>query len=252
MTVRVPGILLFLMVAPLVGSSLPAPADPAAMPSPETLMEKVLKASEKEEANEKAFRATYAWYRVRVLQEFNGKGEVTKTERTKKDFYPTHRVNPAPQASQSPTNQPNYRERDFALSSDLINRFTFKLAGRETLRGRPTLLVDFHPADRKLPSTGLKDKFINNTAGRLWIDEEESVIARAAIHLREQVNIAGGLAGAVKLFQYQFERARTSEGLWYVTKSDWKLHARELLAQKHLTCEEHKENVLRVRQTPPR
>jgi hypothetical protein len=250
MILRLLGAVWFLAAATGIGS--PSVAGPSALPSPDTIMERLLKASEKEEANEKAFREHYAWYRVRVMQEFNGDGEVTKTERTKKDFYPAHRPEQSLQPSQSATNQPNYREKDFVLTKELLSRFTFKLARRETFNGRSTLVLDFQPAARKLPSSTLKDKFINQTAGRLWIDEEESVVTRASIHLQDQVNIAGGLAGAVKLFQYNFERVRTPEGVWYVTKSDWKLQAREFLAQKRLTFEEHKENVLRLRKTPAR
>jgi hypothetical protein len=233
MIVRVVCAVLFFLgaAAAAPGEGSPAHPEPGPLPSPDVVMNKVLKAAEKEDANEKAFRERYAWYRVRVLQELNGKGEVTKTDRSKKDFYPSRRTEQTPAASQSTTNETNYREKDFALNKDLLNRFTFQVTAREFLRGRTTLIVDFQPANRKLPSEGLKDKFINNTAGRLWIDEEEFVIARASIHLQDQVNIAGGLAGAVKRFQYHFDRVRTADGLWYVTNSDWKFQAREFLVQ---------------------
>jgi hypothetical protein len=56
----------------------------------------------------------------------------------------------------------------------------------------------------------------------------------------------------VKRFQYHFDRVRTADGLWYVTNSDWKFQAREFLVQKQMACEEHKENVLRVRKTSAR
>jgi hypothetical protein len=82
------------------------------------------------------------------------------------------------------------------------------------------------------------------------VDEEESVLVKADVHLVDTVNIVAGIAGAVKQFQYAFERARTPEGLWYVVRSNWKLEARELLAQKRMTFEEHKENVFRLRRMP--
>jgi hypothetical protein len=227
-------------------------APPGHLPSPDAILDKVLKATEKEDANEKAFREKYAWYRVRVIQELNGKGEVTKTNRTKKDFYPSRRTAVSTQATQTATNQPNYEEKDFVITKDLLSRFTFTTAARETLNGRSTLILDFQPANRKLPVNGLKDKFINNAEGRLWIDEEDSLIIQASIRLRDQVNIAGGIAGAVKFFQYNFERVRTADGLWYVAKANWKLEAREFLVQKRLACEEHKENVLRIRKTSAR
>ena len=220
-----------------------------ALPSPDGVIKKMLARANEEDKNEQAFRQQYAWYRVRTIQEFNSKGEVVRTNQFRQDFYPRSNAHSISETapSQSSTNQVSYRERDFTLTQELLDRFEFRLSGRETISGRSMIILDFQPAAKKLPVHSLKDKFINKAAGRFWVDEEEAVLVKTEFHLVDTVNIAAGIAGAVKQFQYAFERARTPEGLWYVAKSNWKLEARELFSQKRMAFEEHKENVLRLR-----
>ena len=64
-----------------------------------------------------------------------------------------------------------FEKRDFTLNGDLLGRFQFTAAGREMVNGRPMLMLDFKPANKKLPERTLKDKFINKAAGRVWVDE---------------------------------------------------------------------------------
>ena len=58
------------------------------------------------------------------------------------------------------------------------------------------------PLNDHLPVNQFADKFINKAAGRVWIDEEDYAIAQAQLHLTEQVNVLGGIVGAVWKFTY--------------------------------------------------
>src|SRR6185369_13713805 len=98
---------------------------------------------------------------------------------------------------------------------DLVKRFQFTLVGREMLNGRPTLVADFKPANDHLPVNSFADRFINKAAGRVWVDEEDFAIAQGQLHLTQQVNVLGGLVGAVWKFNYDFTRMRTPEGYWF-------------------------------------
>ena len=69
------------------------------------------------------------------------------------------------------------------------------------------IVVDFKPLNDHLPVNQFADKFINKAAGRVWIDEEDYAIAQAHLHLTQQVNVLGGLVGAVWKFTYAFTRA---------------------------------------------
>ena len=237
----------WLAVALGAGSAMGATDPDSGLPDVHDVLERLLKRAKQEETNEQFFRDNYAWYRVRTILEFNGKGELTRTNQFKQDFFPQGAAEGSRTTS---TNQVSYREKDFALTRELLDRFQFQVKRREWVKGRPVVLLDFEPAARKLPVHSLKDKFINLTAGRLWVDEQEGVLVKADVHLTDTVNIAGGIAGAVKRFQYAFERTRTPEGLWYVVSAQWNLEARELFSQKRMAFEEHKENVLRLKKRP--
>jgi hypothetical protein len=69
------------------------------------------------------------------------------------------------------------------VDASLLERFRFSYLGDEVFEGRPVWVVDFEPASDRLPARSLKDRFINLTAGRLWIDQEESALARAEFDL---------------------------------------------------------------------
>src|SRR3954471_17877824 len=58
------------------------------LPSADAVIKKMLARAKEEEKNDDAFRQRYAWYRVRTIQEFNSKGQVTRTNQFKQDFYP--------------------------------------------------------------------------------------------------------------------------------------------------------------------
>ena len=96
--------------------------------------------------------------------------------------------------------------KDYSIPN-LVKRFQLTLVGREMLNGRPALVVDFKPLNDHLPVNQFADKFINQAAGRVWIDEADYAIAQAQIYLTEQVNVLGGLVGAVWKFTYAFTRA---------------------------------------------
>src|SRR3954471_20743516 len=101
----------------------------------ERLIKKMLARANEQKKNDQAFREHYAWYRVRTIQEFNSKGQVTRTNQFKQDFYPRSTEHGISEStpSQSSTNQVSYRESDFTLSQELLDRFAFRLSGRDTM-----------------------------------------------------------------------------------------------------------------------
>ena len=139
-----------------------------------------------------------------------------------------------------------FEKGDFTLNDDLLSRFEFTLAGRETLNGRPMLILEFKPADKKLPERHIKDKFINKAAGRLWVDEADYVLAKADVHLTETVNVVGGLVGAVWKFIYTFSRERLPDGLWFTRDVDWHLEGREIIVRRSVEYHERKTGVRKV------
>ena len=133
------------------------------------------------------------------------------------------------------------------LGNDLLARFSFTLVGREFTNGRAMLVIDFEPAKKKLSEKNLKEKFLNKTAGRAWVDEKEGVIVNASVHLTEKVNLIGGIVGAVHKFTFNFSRERTIEGVWFTLHQDWRIEGREVIVNRIIEFNEDTADVVRVK-----
>ncbi len=72
------------------------------------------------------------------------------------------------------------------------------------------------------------------------MDEEDYAIAQAQLHLTEQVNVLGGIVGAVLKFTYAFTRHRTPEGYWFARSMDWHLEGREVVVNRIVDYHERK------------
>jgi len=244
---------------PLLAESIAEPP----LPSVATVLKRVADQTEKESDNERAFNQRYGYTRTKVTEFRNAKGDLKKREEKKMANHPSavpvaYRAQPA-----GPTPDPNldaekseavtdasfnvrgkaFEKKDFSINDDLLGRFEFDLAGRKTINGRPTLMLEFKPAKKNLPERNIKDRFINKAAGRVWVDEADYVIAKAEVYLTETVNVVGGLVGAVWKFNYSFDRERTSEGLWFTRAVDWHLEGREVILRRAIHYHEGKTGV---------
>lgn len=248
-------------VLALCGLRLPAQVSTASLPPLKTVIQNALARAAMEDENDREFNQLYHYERTRLTEFRNSKGELkSRDEKATEEGVKTGAPDPdpapavAPKAveknaplSESHSNihgQP-LKVKDYSLE-ELASRFQFTLVGREMLNGRPTLVLDFKPADKKLPVHSYKDKFINLAAGRVWVDEGDSAIAKAALHLTKRVDVLGGLVGAVWKFTYSFNRDRTPEGLWYARHVDWHLEGREVIFNRIVDYHEQKTNAKRV------
>src|SRR6266487_4520055 len=251
--------------AVLLATPLPLLAERIAeppLPSVATVLRRVADQTEKESDNERAFNQRYGYMRTKVTEYRNAKGDIKKREEKKIANRPSavpvaYREQPA-----RPTPEPNlgeekseavmdascvrgkaFEKKDFSINDDLLGRFEFDLAGRKTINGRPTLVLEFKPAKKNLPERNIKDRFINKAAGRVWVDEADYVIAKADVYLTETVNIVGGLVGAVWKFNYSFDRERTSDCLWFTRAVDWHLEGPEVILLRAIHYHEGKTGV---------
>ena len=217
----------------------------------------------KENENDRAFDRRYSYTRTKVTEFRNAKGDLKKREEKKKVNEPSAgsaasatepTVAPTRSPKDSERNEPvtdthsnvrgkAFERRDFYLNNDLLGRFEITLTGREILNGRSALVVDFKPANKKLPERNLKDRFINKAAGRVWLDEADCALAKADLYLTEQVNVVGGLVGAVWKFNYTFSRERTVDGFWFTRAVDWHLEGREFIVRRVVDYHEERTDV---------
>jgi hypothetical protein len=240
----------------------------APLPLVETVLRRVVEQSKNEAANEREFKELYAYKRTKVTEYSNSKGKLAKRDEQKSvrnplfipvANRPPRRTEPrsdsmgaekngAVAGTDAKAKGKAFERNDFALNEDLLARFEFTLAGREMVNQRPALILDFKPANRKLPERSVKERFINKAAGRIWVDEADYALVKADLHLTEKVRVVGGLVGSVSNFNYELNRERTADGLWFTREVNWHLEGRELLARRTIDYQEEKSDVRRVRQ----
>jgi hypothetical protein len=232
-------------------------ADAKPLPTIDFLLQQVVaRAVSKEDNNDNLFDMNYQYTRVRTWEYRDSRGELKSREekrsvenkplRMAAQAVASKPVLPPPVVKNEPVSETHSNIRGKALKvkdysiPNLIKRFQFTIVGREMLNGRPTLVADFKPLNDHLPVNQFADKFINKAAGRVWIDEEDYAIAQAQLYLTEQVNVLGGLVGAVWKFTYAFTRLRTPEGYWFARSMDWHLEGREVVVNRIVDYHERK------------
>jgi hypothetical protein len=229
-------------------------------------LDRLLERAKRERKERREFRAHYAYTGSKVTEHRTGRGKLKQREIRPIDHNPKPLATPTSQRvgesadrtdsamigkglrqdAQGDVKGRAFERSDFLLSADLLKRFQFAAAGKEVLNGRAALIIDFKPASGDLPVHSIKDRFINKAAGRVWIDEMDFALVKVDLHLTEPVNVIGGLVGAVRQCNYQFERERTPEGLWFTKQVNWHLEGRQVFANKTIDYHEIRENVRKV------
>jgi hypothetical protein len=241
---------------PLVaqGNDLAAPLPPIGL-----VLQRAMEESCRESDREHVFKQHYSYTRTRVTEYRNSDGDLKSIEEKTNESQPRAAAPPArpvqttgrapatPSAGVTLEGE-NVRGKafdrnDFLLNPNLLNRFEFTLAGRELINGRPALMVDFQPKSGVLPEQSIKDRFINRTAGRVWVDEQDYALVKVDLHLTQRVNVFGGLVGAVWKCTYSFDRARTDDGFWFVRHVDWHLEGRAVIIRRIVDYHEQWTNV---------
>jgi hypothetical protein len=223
------------MLVPRAGAETPSP-----LPSLQTVLQNVMQTSAQETPQYHIFNQHYYYLRDKVTDFFDGDGNLKSRQDSLSTNNPVppaaiHKPQPATRriayGKQGETgasiNGVNLGKKEDLLNPDLVKRYTLTIVGRQTINGRPTLVVDFKPASSDLPIFNIKDRFLNCVAGRAWVDEAEYQLEKVDLHLTQKVSVLGGLAGSVSKFTFSFDRERTPDGYWYTRYMHWHLEAHE-------------------------
>lgn len=140
-------------------------------------------------------------------------------------------------------------ERENFLTADLVSRYQFTLLDQKNVNGRNTYLLSFKPRSGELPNHKLTDRFLNQIAGKVWIDAADFEIAHAELHLRGEVTLWGGLIGTLRQCSYTLERTRLADGSWFNASSHGYFEGRKLLSPMAIRTRSESNNFRRVTQT---
>jgi len=228
------------------------------LPSADSLLRLVATNALREAKNDRTFRRQYQFIKSRTEIEKTSRGEIkkqttsilTNTPRTEVQGLATRKkqtegrdttgASPISNPSRDPaakTGKRNGGKREFQMDDDLLSQFQFDVKQREIRKGRPALLLTFSPRT-ETPERDMKDRFLRRIAGEAWIDESEGVLITLDVHLTSPLDIAGGLAGALKSFQFHSERERTPEGLWFTKDMNYRVDYREVFTRKLMETSE--------------
>ena len=183
-------------------------------------------------------RASYLYYKTSTTEKLNGSGKVLERKeklieiKSGKGSVIHMKLNGKPvpleelQREQAQAQTEDQRMNDSRvarrndnwerlLTTELISRYKFTLAGHEQLNSRLTYILTFKPARGDLPVREISDRFINNLFGKIWVDAEDFEIAKADLSLRSEVTLWGGILGSLRKFDYKVERLRLPDGVWF-------------------------------------
>jgi hypothetical protein len=223
-------LLVLLVVSPAATAFCAAEA---ALPDAKTVLQGVLQRADKDDENDRLFERRYSYNHTETTECRNGRGVLKKTESTESHHRAgdpaTDEPKPvdAPPKKKGKASAKGEKKAPLQLDEELFKRFQFEVTGRETIEGRAALKLVFNPL-RNQPEHSLADRFISRIAGQAWVDEADYSLVKLSFHMTEPVKVIGGLAGLVRALNFQLERTRTADGLWFTRQTTWHLEAREV------------------------
>lgn len=237
-----------------------AASTPSSLPPLKTILQRVIETSAVENAQYHQFNQHYFYRRDKVTEFFNGAGKLEQRREKQSTNNPVPRTITVGAARPAPpqiitargvarkAESPNIHgvalgKKEDLMNPDILKRFTFTLVGRDTINGRPALIVNFAPVSGSLPVFNIKDRFINSMEGRAWVDAKDFTLEKVELRLRRKVSVLGGIAGAVSKFTFSFDRERTPDGYWFTRDLNWHVEAREATIQRIV---DHHEQILSV------
>lgn len=125
--------------------------------------------------------------------------------------------------------QEERRRKERAVIDELFRMDEIAVAGRETVDGRPTIVVEFAPRPGFRPETQ-GGKVIQKLAGRAWVDEEDRQLVRLEAKLLDSLGVGpGGVTRLQKGATAYFQRRKVNGEIWLPTEARFTGAAKALL-----------------------
>jgi len=160
---------------------------------------------------EEIYRIT--WYRnqpVYVLEAKNGKpmpASYIQSQETRKK-----------KAIDDEIAKPSNKEKIQAIYlTPLLQRYSYKLMGRERLGDRTAVKVRFDPIPGKFPEKKIASKIMENVFGYGWVDENEKELVQAVVDNNGSINIGWGILANISQLHIHYTRHYLpDQRFWFV------------------------------------
>lgn len=137
-------------------------------------------------------------------------------------------------------------DREIFLTTEIVERFQYKLVKETELNGRATYVIVFQPKTPKLPIKKMTDRFLNEAAGTIWVDKEEFEVAKIDLQLQSEVALWGGMIGTLKKGRFTLERTRMADGAWFNSASNGLFEGRKLFEPMRIQTKSESSNFRRL------
>jgi hypothetical protein len=112
--------------------------------------------------------------------------------------------------------------------SDVIGRFTYRLAGSVERDGRLCWALEFTPREGVTSTTPTEEAF-SALAGRALIDATDYQIVQVDAHLTRPVKVYGGLAAKIQEATIGYETRAVTHGRWFPCQVEMHLKGKKVL-----------------------
>jgi hypothetical protein len=142
-------------------------------------------------------------------------------------------------------------KRQSFIPADMSGKYDLAFVRVENIGNRRAWVLSFAPKTPALAAKTFADRIVNRLSGLIWIDAQDSEIARISVKLDKKVNLWAGLLGALYKVDFKLDRKRSSEGVWYNDFADIRFDARGLLKRLRMKIVEQSSNFRPVLKPAP-
>ena len=157
----------------------------------------------------------------RRLIEVNGKrrdpAELEKDDRRRQkhvlDELDRRRREDAAAREQRLQREAKAHHQDEETLDDLLRVYTFTLVERQTIDGRPVIVIDFAPRPNAAPRTD-DGKSMTKVKGRAWISEDDYQIVRVSIEVIKDFSVGWFIGKLYAGTTASYERRKVNNEIW--------------------------------------
>jgi hypothetical protein len=120
------------------------------------------------------------------------------------------------------------REDERAFVREILDAYTFTLAGTEILNGRTTWVIDGAPRPG-FEGKRRESKMLPKIKPRIWIDQNDYSWAKLRAQFTDTVSLGWVIARVHKGSQFEMQQVRVNDEVWLPQRAEIKLDARVAL-----------------------
>ena len=119
-----------------------------------------------------------------------------------------------------------------AVVAELPSIFEFRMTGRQTIDGRPAIVLAFEPRPKYSPRSA-QGRLVKNFSGEAWVDEQDHELVRLKAEALENISVKFGfLVRLLKGSRGLIERRKLNGETWLPTYSRFTATGKLLLVRE--------------------